>query len=315
MSLGFSVEALIPRARGGGALRMGLVRVPEAEWLTSGADLAARAAVFAAERDCVQVLPEAEAAVEEVAALLEHRHDAQSRHPGGSRDPFASTFEAGADPERAMDPGFRRDDALEGRTSRAPAALRTAAAGVWEDLCILTPDTSGQYRLTAAALAFPTDWHLAEKLGQALTPIHAPIHGYAEQLAAGVDHFFATLQPGPIFGRTNWFVVASDAWRYLPQDDPQIRFAHVTADNAGKTLFVRCERQTLRRLPQSGAVLFTIGIHVEPLDRLSDGAVARVAQSVAGIGGGEHQRRAAPFYAEALTRYAERRNRSPELLA
>jgi hypothetical protein len=198
---------------------------------------------------------------------------------------------------------------------QAADVLRAAAAGVWEDLCILTPDVSGQYRLTAATLAFPTDWHLAEKLGQALTPIHAPIHGYAEQLAAGVDHFFATLQPGPIFGRTNWFVVASDAWRYLPQDDPQVRFAHVTADNAGTTLFVRCERQTLRRLPQSGAVLFTIGIHVEPLDRLSAGAVARVAQSVAGIGTGEHERRAAPFYAEPLTRYAERRNRSPELVA
>jgi len=315
MSLGFSVEALIPRARGGGALRMGLARVPEAAWLMPGADFDARAAVFEADPDCVQVLPGAEAAVAEVAAMLRHRAHAQNRHPGESRDPFASTSAAIAKPEHAMDPGFRRDDGLEGRAFPIADTLRTAAASVWEDLCILTPDASGQYRLTAAALAFPTDWHLAEKLGHALTPIHAPIHGYAEQLAAGVDHFFATLQPGPIFGRTNWFVVSSDAWRYLPQDDPQIRFAHVTADNAGTTLFVRCERQTLRRLPQSGAVLFTIGIHVEPLDRLSDGAVARVAQSVAGIGSGEHERRAAPFYAEALTRYAERRNRSPELVA
>ncbi|WP_010544589.1 heme-dependent oxidative N-demethylase family protein [Sphingomonas elodea] len=292
MSLGFSVEALLSRARGGGALRMGLVRVPEAEWLTPGADLAARAAVFAAEPDCVQVLPEAEAAAAEVAAMLRHHARTQNRHPG-----------------------FRRDDGLDWRAAPVAEALRSSAAAVWEDLCILTPDASGQYRLTAAALAFPTDWHLTEKLGQALTPIHAPIHGYAEQLAAGVDHFFATLQPGQIFARANWFVVASDAWRYLPQEDPQVRFAHVTADNAGETLFVRCERQTLRRLPQSGAVLFTIGIHVESFDRLSNGAVARVAQSVAGIGAGEHERRAAPFYAEALTRYAERRNRSSELVA
>lgn len=281
MSLGFSVEALLSRARGGGTLRMGLVRVDEDAWLTAEADLAARAAVFAAEPDCVQVLPEAEAAVEEVAALLERRHD----------------------------------DGREERVVSMSATLRTAATGVWEDLCILTPDpATGQYRLTAAALAFPTDWHLAEKLGNALTPIHAPIHGYAEQLAAGVDHFFATLQPGAIFGRTNWFVVASDAWRYLPLDAPETRFAHVTEGNAGETLFVRCERQTLRRLPRSGAVLFTIGIHVEPLDRLSSAAVARVAQSVAGVGSGEHERRAAPFYADALTRYAARRNRTPELV-
>lgn len=314
MSLGFSVEALLSRARGGGALRMGLVRVPEAEWLTPNADLAARAAVFAAEPDCVQVLPEEEAAVHEVAALLQSspaRGGVAQRRRGEDAEVGGRSLDRG---HPSVQPSARHLP-LQRRISAAVDALRITASGVWEDLCILTPDASGQYRLTAAALAFPTDWHVAEKLGQALTPIHAPIHGYAEQLAAGVDHFFATLQPGPIFGRTNWFVVASDAWRYLPQDDPQVRFAHVTEDNAGTTLFIRCERQTLRRLPQSGAVLFTIGIHVEPLDRLSTGAVARVAQSVAGIGNGEHERRAAPFYAEALTRYAERRNRSSELVA
>ena len=58
-------------------------------------------------------------------------------------------------------------------------------------------------------------------------------------------------------------------WRYLP-DDPAARFAHVSAANAGETLFVRCERQTLRRLPETGAVLFTIGIAVAPLARLPD---------------------------------------------
>ena len=309
MSLGFSAEALLSRARGGGALRMGLVRVPEAEWLTPGVDLAARVAEFAAEPDCVQVLPEAEAAVEEVAGMLDgwlHAFPSRLREGLGeglgTSSATSSSFLPPTPPAR-------------GRGAHAPDVLRTVAANVWEDLCILTPNASDQYRLTAAALAFPTDWHLHEKLGHALTPIHAPIHGYAEQLAAGVDHFFATLQPGPIFGRTNWFVVASDAWRYLPQDDPQTRFAHVTEGNAGTTLFVRCERQTLRRLPQSGAMLFTIGIHVAPLDRLSTDAVVRVADSVAGISSGEHERRAAPFYADALTRYAARRNRPPELVA
>nr|WP_315383435.1 DUF3445 domain-containing protein [uncultured Sphingomonas sp.] len=313
MSLGFSVEALLSRARGGGALRMGLVRVAEDEWLTPGADLAARGAVFAAEPECVQVLPEAEGVVQEAAALLQSspaRGGVAQRRRGEDAEVGRRSLDRG---HPSVEPSARLP--LQGRIDGAVDAMRSAASGVWEDLCILTPDATGQYRLTAAALAFPTDWHLAEKLGHALTPIHAPIHGYAEQLASGVDHFFATLRPGPIFGRTNWFVVASDAWRYLPQDDPETCFAHVTADNAGETLFVRCERQTLRRLPQSGAVLFTIGIHVAPLDRLSSGAVARVAQSVAGISSGEHERRAAPFYAEALTRYAERRNRSPELLA
>ena len=43
MSLGFSVEALVPKARVSGPLRMGLVRLDESEWLEPEPDLAARA--------------------------------------------------------------------------------------------------------------------------------------------------------------------------------------------------------------------------------------------------------------------------------
>lgn len=192
--------------------------------------------------------------------------------------------------------------------------LHEAAATTHEDMCLLQPEGDA-YILTAGALAWPTDWRLSDKIGLPLTAVHAPIHGYAEQLAAGVDHFIATLPAGPVFGRANWFVVASDAMRYLPDDDPAGRFAHVTADNAGETLFVRCERQTLRRLPDSGAVLFTIGIAVAPLDRLADATVGRVARAVGDLSSGEHGRRAAPFYADALSGYAARRTDLLEIVA
>jgi hypothetical protein len=90
---------------------------------------------------------------------------------------------------------------------------------------------------------------------------------------------FANLPVGQIFGRSNWFVAPTDAWRYLPQDDPALRFAHVDADNAGDTLFLRCERQTLRRLPGCGAVLFTIGIAISPFHALSAG-LSRVSRTI-----------------------------------
>jgi hypothetical protein len=185
--------------------------------------------------------------------------------------------------------------------------IGAAAQSVWEDLCLLTRDSDGTYRLTAGALAFPTDWRLADKIGQPLLQVHAPIHGYAEQLSAGVDHFIATLHSGMIFGRTNWFVVANDQRCYQPGPDPARLFAGVTPDNAGERLFVRCERQTLRRLPESGAILFTIGIYVAPLGTLSIRAVQHVARALDNLSGGEHGRRAAPAYAEALHDYAAKR--------
>jgi hypothetical protein len=261
VSLGFSVEALLPRARGGGALRMGLVRLAEDQWLQPEFDRSARAGVFADHPESVQLLPEAEAPAREVAHML------------------------------GVDGG-----------------LAEAGRAVWEDLCILTrAPGSASYRLTGGAVGFPTDWRLGDKLGLPLTAVHAPIHGYAEQLAAGVDHLMATLEPGAIFGRANWFLVASDALRYMPTDDPRERFSHVGAANAGNLLFIRCERQTLRRLPHSGAILFTIGVDVARLGSLSGDLVSRVAASVMAVGVGEHERRAAPFYADALTGYAARR--------
>lgn len=47
MTLGFSVDTLLPKARGGGQLRMGLVKLAENDWLDPAPDLAARAAGFA----------------------------------------------------------------------------------------------------------------------------------------------------------------------------------------------------------------------------------------------------------------------------
>lgn len=42
----------------------------------------------------------------------------------------------------------------------------------------------------------------------------------------------------------------------------------ITADNAGEKLWLRMERQTLRRLPHSHDILFTIRIYVKPLTHL-----------------------------------------------
>jgi hypothetical protein len=193
----------------------------------------------------------------------------------------------------------------------ADGKLETCARSVWEDLCVMVQDAPGRsFRLCAAAVAFPTDWRIAEKMGRAVHEVHQPIHDYAEQLASPVDRFMDGLRPGSVFGRTNAFVVASGDLRYMPTLPPSERFTDVTPENASETLFVRCERETLIRLPQSGAILFTIGIYRTPLGRLSDGAVARIAQSLHGYPEDELERRSGPHYAAALAAYVERRKQA-----
>ncbi|MDT8281168.1 MAG: DUF3445 domain-containing protein, partial [Erythrobacter sp.] len=70
MTLGFSVDALLPKARGGGQLRMGLVKLEEHQWLHPQPDLAARAAGFADWPQGVQLTPEVDAPGRELAAIL-----------------------------------------------------------------------------------------------------------------------------------------------------------------------------------------------------------------------------------------------------
>ena len=258
MTLGFSVDELLPRARGGGVLKMGLAKLDEDAWLQPDPDLAARAAAFSAYPGGIQLSPEGEAPGAELAAML----------------------------------------GLAG-------GLPEAARAHHEDMCLLTlGEGNDQYRLVGAAVAWPSDWTPADKMGLPLRALHAPIQGYEEQLASGVDHFMAKLRPGAIYGRCNWFIAATGEQRWVA-DPPEQAFAHVTPQNAGETLFVRSERQTLRRLPQTGAILFTIGIYVSPLGSLSPSNRQRLAQAMTSLLEGEGDRRGAGAYAASLITYVE----------
>ena len=172
-------------------------------------------------------------------------------------------------------------------------------------MCLLTADDGEDvYRLVGAAVAFPTDWHPAKKLGLPLTALHAPIHGYERQLASGVDHFMAKLKPGRIFGRCNWFVSPTSALRWIEETPASRSFAHVTGENAGDTIFIRSERQTLRRLPETGAITFTIGVYVTPLGQLSPANVVRLVDAVSTIPTEEARRRGAAHFLPQLKAYA-----------
>ena len=191
---------------------------------------------------------------------------------------------------------------LAGLLGTAPT-LRDAAMATYEDLLLLLPE-AGAHVLMAGALAFPTDWHLAAKIGHPLAAIHAPIPTYAARLSAGVDHVFATLDPARLLVRTNWNVLETDALRYLPDRPALDRFGHVTVANAGDTLFVRVERQALRRLPESGAAVFSVGVYVESLRALPAALVGDLAAAVAGVPHKEAVRRGTPSYRDALAAYA-----------
>jgi hypothetical protein len=143
------------------------------------------------------------------------------------------------------------------------AALRTQ-----EDWCILAPvEVDGPPVLVAACVCFPTRWILREKLGRTLGEIHRPVDLYDEQLEDPVDRFVDRLAPGRAVWRANWNLVDDAALfqGYLPDPDRRL---DLDAEDVADRVFLRVERQTLRRLERTGAVVFGIRVHQRPLRSL-----------------------------------------------
>jgi hypothetical protein len=112
---------------------------------------------------------------------------------------------------------------------------------------------------------------LLDKIGKPLAAVHGPVPLYATRLAGPVDRFMRNLKPTHITSRLNWSLL-DDPALFQPGGKWRVEAStNITKDNAGSRVFLRVERQTLRRMPITDAVLFGIRVHVYPLDRVIDG--------------------------------------------
>lgn len=164
--------------------------------------------------------------------------------------------------------------------------LRCAARLVQEDLVIMRRAADG-WRLVAGSLCFPSSWSLREKFGHPLQDIHRPVPGFGPDTrnAMLIDRIFDKLAVDQPVERMNWSL----------QDDPDLHHPLSNADKTrrgfetpirfadpGSTGFIRVERQTLRKLPLSGDIVFTIRIHLDAIGTLSrQPDRARLASSLA----------------------------------
>ncbi|SFB64150.1 Protein of unknown function [Rhizobium sp. NFR07] len=139
--------------------------------------------------------------------------------------------------------------------------LHRAGLLVQDDLVIMRKGDNG-WRIAAAFLAFPSSWHLSEKFGLPMDEVHAHVPGFegGSRNAGLINRMFDNLAPGRIVVRWNWSVNWSHAL-YHPNAKSAEEKRGVPAERA----FIRVERQTLRKLPISGDILFTIRIYLDPV--------------------------------------------------
>ena len=138
---------------------------------------------------------------------------------------------------------------------------------VQEDLCLMAPGPHG-YTLEAASLCFPARWRLMDKMGLPMSGIHKPVPDYSEKLSRPVDSFFNRIDVDRPVWRVNWSLTTDPTMFQPVRQKHSASELSITSKNAGDKVYIRCERQTLRRLPDTGWILFTIKTYLDKVSKL-----------------------------------------------
>lgn len=139
--------------------------------------------------------------------------------------------------------------------------LELASLLVQEDLIIMKPKETEEYFLESASLCAPTRWSLKEKFRQSLSDIHKEVPGYLEKIDSRVNNIFKNLPDEKIFERFNWSIFDSPELFQPIGSKSLVEISNTKPEE----LFLRVERQTIRRLHKSRSILFTVRVHVDSI--------------------------------------------------
>jgi hypothetical protein len=179
------------------------------------------------------------------------------------------------------------------RTTSPLTALRTLGSHIDTDFLILLPKQTSSddqenedspqlaYHLEAFNTTFPSGFSTLSKLGLPLSAIHTPVPQYARKIGKSMDRFFARLEVGKLVRRANWtitttpdlFVESGTHFHGFDAMTPAEQEVSIAEQRRGLDvgeMRLRCERQTLMRLPSSGALVFAFKTYVTSLGEVRE---------------------------------------------
>jgi len=146
-----------------------------------------------------------------------------------------------------------------------------------EEDFILLQQVDGQDQITAASNAYSSSGRIVSSVGRSIPWAHKFVPTLNDQLGSRIDRVLGNIKVDAPVERFNWLLTPI-ASRLFPEDPHAANTAAVDAINAalandpgraGEILWIRVERQTLLRLPESGALAFSIYTYSDPLSSIA----------------------------------------------
>jgi hypothetical protein len=194
--------------------------------------------------------------------------------------------------------------------------MQLSARLIQDDLAIMFEKEDGQYYLLAGAILLAGFWRLEDKWAMPLSEIHTSgdVPGFKQKLEKGMMNFFRRVKPdGPVL-RNNYFLQVDDdlAWSHSigSEDSDGIGWFTAEKNRAIQHHYFRSERQSLRRLPRSGGVVFTIRTYFHPITEIAeeDYVPGRLASAVRSWGDDVSKYKGRERYGEVLLEYLDKKH-------
>jgi hypothetical protein len=191
--------------------------------------------------------------------------------------------------------------------------IATCGRLIQDDLALMIERPDGQYYLLSGAIILPGFWRLEDKFGMPLSEIHTSgdVPQFREKLERGMLGFFSRLRPEQMYARNNYFIQVDDdlawSWSIGDEDSPAISWNTAEKNRAVEHHMFRAERQTLRRLPRTGAVVFTIRTYFHPITEIAqeDYVPGRLASAIRSWGDDVARYKGRERYGDVLLEYLD----------
>jgi hypothetical protein len=158
-----------------------------------------------------------------------------------------------------------RDDSLE--------PLLQLSNIIEEDF-MLIEEVEGSPRITAASNAYSSSGRLVASVGRNIEWAHQPVPNLTDKLGPKINRVIGSVHAATPCERFNWQLTPISTI-FFPRDNPHAANAAAmhgvfesllcNPERAGELLWIRVERQTLSRLPDSHAVAFSLHTYSDPL--------------------------------------------------